>query len=304
MNRNQFALLLITLSFFGGFIHFFNLDHHKQNNYHSGEYREDREYHYGESHHRKENLGEGTRENHGGSHAFRVEDTEDKLPPDLNKEGGHPEHHNLQHLVKGDNDYTIEYDNELKGPAEVNYTLDWATRKDDHLKRPQIPFATDTETSAQVTTQDFNGCGYDRGHMCPSFAMGAFHGRNAQSSTFVCSNILPQTHLNNAGVWNSIERMESDDFAKRFGKVNITDGPVYNLHPTYIKNHIAIPAAFYKIIQRPDGQVICFLVPQISKDPKPEHYLTSLKEVRDLTGLNLLPETSDEEVNKTRTKIW
>jgi endonuclease G len=160
------------------------------------------------------------------------------------------------------------------------------------------------ETSARVTTRDFSGCGYDRGHMCPSFAMGAFYGKDAMASTFVCSNILPQTHLNNDGVWNSIERMEADDFAKRFGSIHVVDGPVYNETPTRTKSGISIPAAFYKVIRRPDGAVICFLVPQITSSPKPENYLTSLDLLRKLTGLNILPDVSPVESSRVRTKIW
>jgi endonuclease G len=236
------------------------------------------------------------------NHAYRVEDSPGKEPAPLDETGGHPEHRDLQHLVK--DGYTVEYDNELKGPAKVQYSLNWETRSNEKLRRPQTPFATDEETGAKVTTQNYAGSGYDRGHMCPSFAMGAFHGRNAQIGTFICSNILPQTHLCNAGVWNSIERMESDDFAKRFGEVTITDGPIYNKHPEEIKNHIAVPAAFYKIIERPDHKLLVFLVPQIPKSTKPEDYLSNLQHIRDLTGLNLLPTEPTEEASTTRTKIW
>ena len=297
MNNRQVASLAVALLLFGGFC-LSRLSHPNdspgQPVYHA-EYRQT-----GERHH--ERRGEYSA---GGDHqAFRVEDTQDQRPPALDPNGGHPEHQNLQHLVRADGAYVVEYDNQLKGPAEVNYTLDWSTRSDEKLKRPSVPFATDEETEAKVTTQDFSRCGYDRGHQCPSFAMGAFHGRDAMIGTFICSNILPQTHLNNAGVWNSIERMEADDFAKRFGVVQITDGPVYNLNPTHIRNGIAIPAAFYKIIRRPDNQVICFLVPQIPDSPKPENYLTSLSEIRRLTGLNLLPDITDPEASRVRTKIW
>lgn len=215
---------------------------------------------------------------------------------------GRPAHVNLQHLQK--NGYIIEYDNYLKGPAMVTYILDWSTRNFEHSKRPEIPFETDMETEARVSTRDYTGAGYDRGHMCPSFAMGAFYGRDAQSGTFVCSNILPQSHLCNAGVWNSIERMEADDFAKRFGRVKVICGPVYSARPARIRNGIAVPEAFFKVIVRPDGQVISFLVPQQPGTARPDDYLTSLQNIRDLTGLPLAPEVGDEGASVARKHIW
>lgn len=199
--------------------------------------------------------------------------------------------------------YQVIYSEGLKTPIQVVYVLDWNKKNPKRLKRPKIPFETDDRTQSRVSTQEYTGSGYSRGHMAPSFAIGAFHDREAQLQTFLLSNICPQTQDCNGGVWNSIERMEADDFAKRFQKIVVSDGPVFEkIPPDRLPTGIAIPTGFYKIIKRTDGQTIAFLVPQFPKSPTPESYLTSPENIEALTGLSF--GLSPEENRRTRTKIW
>ena len=200
--------------------------------------------------------------------------------------------------------YTVHYNEELKNPAWVTYHLNQADRLASPPSRPHIPFQTDSRTSARVDSRDFSRSRYDRGHMAPSHAIGAFYGPEAQAETFLLSNICPQNHKNNEGVWNSIERMEADDFAKRFGSITVICGPVFDSNPPRLPSGIAIPKGFFKIIQRPDQEILCFMVPQDSICPKPESYLTSLDEINAATGLNLLQGLPTEKKSRTRTKIW
>lgn len=198
--------------------------------------------------------------------------------------------------------YTAYYNENLRNPVWVGYELEAEKRSPDKWPRPRVPFQTDARTSARVDTKDFTNSGYTRGHMAPSFAIGAFHGKPAQLETFLLSNICPQTEKCNAGVWNSIERMEADDFAMRFGSIQTVTGPVFNDPPDRLPSGIAIPAGFFKVIMRPDGQTIAFLVPQNPGSPKPEDYLTSPGNIQKLTGIDL--HLGPEETERTRTKIW
>ena len=81
--------------------------------------------------------------------------------------------------------------------------------------------------------------------MSPFHAIGAFHGPEAQAETFLLSNIWPQNHKTNEGVWNSIERMESDDFTKRFGTITVICGPVFDSSPLRLQSGIAIPKPIF-----------------------------------------------------------
>lgn len=201
--------------------------------------------------------------------------------------------------------YDVAYSETLKNPLLVRYVLDWSKASDEPMKRPKVPFQTDDRTVSKIRTDDYTGMGYDRGHMAPSFAIGKFHGRDAQIGTFVMSNITPQTHFVNDGVWNAIERMVADDFAKRFGVVEVVDGPLFDGAPKTFPAGVAVSYAQYKAIRRPDGEVIGFIVPQEPQSPNPEDYLASPDAIEKASGLLLFPGmVSLEEKARVRTKIW
>jgi endonuclease G len=67
-------------------------------------------------------------------------------------------------------------------------------------------FHTDTTLSSgfyEVTTGDYTGSGYDRGHMCPSADRTVNQTDN--DLVFYMSNIIPQSADNNEGPWEGFE---------------------------------------------------------------------------------------------------
>lgn len=200
--------------------------------------------------------------------------------------------------------YEVGYSEVLKDPLWVFYILNGSGLSNECLTRPKSAFHVDLRTSARVESADYIGTHYDRGHMAPSFSIGKFYGRKAQLETFLLSNICPQKHISNDGVWNSIERMESKDFAKRFGYIEVVCGPLFSKNPQCFSSGIAIPYAHYKAIKRPDGELIAFIVPQEPTTSQPENYLCSVAEIEKLSGLTLFPSASKEEKSKKRSSIW
>jgi endonuclease G len=57
-----------------------------------------------------------------------------------------------------------------------------------------------------ITTTDYNGSGYDRGHLCNSADRTKTKADN--SATFNMTNILPQAADNNQGPWVKLENFE------------------------------------------------------------------------------------------------
>ena len=99
--------------------------------------------------------------------------------------------------------YSLSYNRSKGEPNWVAWRLDttWlgsAPRQDDFRPDPQLP--TDWY---HVTTQDYTGSGYDRGHMCPS----ADRTRSVpdNSATFLMTNFVPQLAANNQGPWEDFE---------------------------------------------------------------------------------------------------
>ena len=62
----------------------------------------------------------------------------------------------------------------------------------------------DLPKSKAVTTQDYKGSGWDRGHLCP--AGDNKWSRQAMIESFYMTNICPQHHNLNRGDWNELEQ--------------------------------------------------------------------------------------------------
>jgi len=102
----------------------------------------------------------------------------------------------------------------------------------------------------RVETFDYNGSGYDRGHMCP-----AGDNKNtdkAMDESFSMTNICPQNHNLNTGLWNDLE-IQCRSWAKNYGTLYICCGPIFDTdHPKTVGQRkdlkIAVPDRFFKVI--------------------------------------------------------
>jgi len=197
--------------------------------------------------------------------------------------------------------YTSGYAPELRMPRWVMYDLG---KRGQFFsgRRPDTGFVPDARLIDPLLPSAYTHSGYDRGHMAPSYAIGKVWGPKAQLETFLMSNIVPQKHDMNDGVWNSIERMEMDGFVPRFGAVRVVCGPVFIKPVDKMESGVPIPWGCFKAIQRPDKQTIAFLVPQNPQSSRPEDYLISIDELAQLTSIDLFPDAPDRK--RKRTKIW
>ncbi|MET0621534.1 MAG: DNA/RNA non-specific endonuclease [Pyrinomonadaceae bacterium] len=99
--------------------------------------------------------------------------------------------------------YAVSYHRDKGRPNWVSWHLasNWlgsAPRQDD--------FRNDTSLPAgwyQVQGTDYSGSGFDRGHYCPSADRTATVSDN--SSTFLMTNMMPQSPDNNQGPWANLE---------------------------------------------------------------------------------------------------
>lgn len=98
--------------------------------------------------------------------------------------------------------YVLSY-NRDKGIANW---VSWQLNADWLGELPRIPFETDTSLPDgwyRVSTDDYTGSGFDRGHLVPA----ADRDRTAADSkaVFLMTNILPQAPDNNRGPWEQLE---------------------------------------------------------------------------------------------------
>lgn len=190
--------------------------------------------------------------------------------------------------------YTVGYCDALGDPAWVAYrAIDVAGTAQGHRRPPG--FVTDTRTAARVETGDFIGSGYDRGHMAPNHVIDRCFGRAAQEETFLLSNVCPQRHRLNAGLWEELEARIADNYPGRYGEVWVIDGPVFGPEDRLqrLRGKVSVPVAFYMIIlQRHEGGVRAeaFILGQDAPGRGTlDGYLVTVAEIEQKTGLSFFP---------------
>ncbi len=162
-------------------------------------------------------------------------------------------------------------------------------RTDDYRPDPKVP-------TGSATPDDYRRSGWDRGHLVPAADM-AFN-RTAMSETFLMSNIAPQAHNFNGGIWRELEA-QVRDWARRFRHLYIVTGPVTTLPPiTRIgANEVAVPQAFYKVVldlSEPELKAIAFVIPNEPSDQPLAQYAVTVDSVERLTGIDFFPELMEE----------
>lgn len=99
--------------------------------------------------------------------------------------------------------YSVEWDGTLKANRWTCYEMynkmmqKKAKRKNKFKPDPDIPL------NMQTTQEDYSGSGFDRGHLCPSDDRCCSQELNDQ--TFYLSNMQPQVHGHNGGIWKKLE---------------------------------------------------------------------------------------------------
>lgn len=96
----------------------------------------------------------------------------------------------------------------------------------------------------RVTPDDYRGSNYDRGHLVPS----ADRTRNTtdNSSTFVMTNMVPQTAANNREVWRQLEEY-CRELVQQGKELYIFAGPE-GRKKTIAKGNVTVPQYTWKVI--------------------------------------------------------
>ena len=204
--------------------------------------------------------------------------------------------------------YTLSYNEEYEQPDWVAYVLtvdelntNVTGRTENFREDPSV-----VTGSAHLT--DYRNSGYDRGHLIPSADRTSSVELN--DATFLLSNMSPQIHRFNAGLWLKAEDAVRDA-ARKYGTLYVTTGPVFtDGMKTIGECDVAVPESFYKVLlaQDKDGNWISLglVCPQEYKDGTLKKYLTTVNEVEKLTGLDFfagLDDRIEESVEGTASTV-
>jgi len=213
--------------------------------------------------------------------------------------------------------YVLAQDARLKIPLWVQYELTHADllgtidRTDDFRADTSIPFGSRAELN------DYQGSGFDRGHMAPAGDMK--RNINAMSESFLLSNMAPQVGVGfNRQIWEELESAVRGWVEQR-GTLTVIVGPVFRVEGSQVayrvvgQNNVAVPTHFYKIVvdaNDPNNvEALAFLMPNINLSGHHySEYLISIDEIESATGLNFLtalPPTVQDSVESRRAlHIW
>lgn len=192
------------------------------------------------------------------------------------------------------NHYTLSYVEKYEQAEWVAYELRENHIQRNDFKRPY--FVEDRKVkSKSADWRNYKNSGYDKGHLLPAGDRGFDY--NAYHETFLTSNISPQVHEFNAGIWNALEQ-KVRYWAKRYDDVYVITGGVLKKGlPTIGDEGVAVPEEYYKIIvDKRNGvyKAIAFLLPNKKTSSGSFYkYATSIDIIEQKTGIDFFPDFPD-----------
>lgn len=194
--------------------------------------------------------------------------------------------------------YTLSYNEEHEQAEWVAYTLKKNYGSGNNFQRPF--FVEDKKVKTRSADwRNYKNSGYDKGHLCPAGDMK--FSKEAFDATFLTSNISPQRHDFNEGVWNRLEQ-KVRYWATKYGEVYVvTGGVLTDGLKTIGKENVSVPNYFYKIVATKSNgklKMIAFLVPhKESKNPL-YSFVVSVDTIEQMTKVDFFHQLEDQLENK------
>lgn len=193
--------------------------------------------------------------------------------------------------------FTLSYSEKHEQAEWVAYELKKSYIRNSNFKRPYFIEDSKVKTGS-ADWRNYKKSGYDKGHLCPAgdmeFAI------NAYNDTFFTSNISPQIHDFNGGIWNRLEQKTRYWATKYDGVYVITGGVLQPSLKTIGKEEVSVPNYFYKILldnSNGEYKMIAFLVPNIKSNKPIYDFVVSVDRIEKMTGIDFFPKLNDKTEN-------
>lgn len=193
--------------------------------------------------------------------------------------------------------YTLSYKEEYEQAEWVAYELKKSNLYH-NFNRPLFIEDTKVKTGS-ADWRNYKRSGYDKGHLCPAGDMK--FSKNAYDETFLTSNISPQKHDFNDGIWNTLEGKVRYWASKYDGIYVVTGGVLNDNLKTIGKENVAVPEYFYKVLlddSRGEYKMIGFLVPAFDSSKPLYEFVVPVDQIEKMTGIDFYPKLDDAIENK------
>ena len=200
--------------------------------------------------------------------------------------------------------YTVSYNADWKIPNWVAYELtDVEVAGEEPRAKKFVPDPMVPKYES-ATTDDYKNSGWDRGHMAPAADMK--WDLQAMKESFYLSNVCPQNHNLNGGVWKDLEE-QVRDLAAQKGSIYVVCGPIVNAdYQTIGANNVVIPSAFFKVLlQEENGKIytIGFVYENVAGRRPMSTYAMTVDEVEELTGIDFFPSLPDKIEKRVEAEV-
>jgi endonuclease G len=199
--------------------------------------------------------------------------------------------------------YTLSYNEKYEQAEWLAYKLTANQIVNTHFKRPY--FITDKKVKTKSAHyKDYKNSGCDKGHLCPAADRKFL--KEAHDETFLMSNVSPQNHQFNSGIWNRLEQKTRYWATKYDSLYIITGGVLTDDLPTIGRDKVGVPKRFYKIIfdySGPKLKTIAFLMPNKDSEKALYKFVTSIDEIEKITKIDFFPALPDELENRLEASV-
>ena len=200
--------------------------------------------------------------------------------------------------------YTVSYNSDWKLPNWVAYELT-AQEVAGELPRTDHFYPDPMVVGKQAENSDYRKSGYDRGHMAPAADMK--WSETAMRESFYFTNICPQIHNLNAGIWQDFED-RGRKWANQYGSVYIVCGPVVkdNKLGTIGDNQVVVPDGFYKVfLVNVNGryEALGLLFDHVSGRKKMKNYACSVDSVEKVTGIDFFYRLPNDVESRVESQV-
>jgi endonuclease G, mitochondrial len=197
--------------------------------------------------------------------------------------------------------YTLSYSSTHR-QAEYSYyylspesILGGQERTDDFRVDPKVK-------SNPVKSTDYQGSGFDRGHLCPAADMAL--DLTAMSETFYMSNMSPMAPSFNRGIWSRLEDWVREEALGNSGLYVVT-GPILSSSCGSIKESITVPCAYYKIVFTGGSQprMLGFVLSNEGASGSLQAFAVSVDEIEKNTGLDFFSQLDNGLEESLESKV-
>jgi endonuclease G len=200
--------------------------------------------------------------------------------------------------------YTLCYRDANRQAAWVAYVATSAHEQAQHVNRNN-QFEPDPLLRTQLAgNEDYEGSGYDRGHLAPAEDMG-WSGKT-MSESFYYSNMSPQLPAFNRGVWKRLEELVRY-WSTIYDSIYVVTGPVLTPGlPSIGPDHVSVPAWFYKVVlvyNAKGARAVGFLLPNQASAATLRKFALPVDSIEQHTGLDFFPRLPDDVENDIESKV-